>query len=223
MARRVSPRKKWTFTILAWIVALIIFFPILWTFLTAFKTEGDAILFPPAILPPHWTVENFFEVQSRSNYFLHFFGVDPVGWLTSPDWALTSVIIANIWIGIPFNLVVLYSGLQAIPGEVYEAAALDGATTWQTYRHIIIPLLKPITISTLIILGHVSLKIFDLVFAMSGKGPGFATDVPGIFVYETTFSATRYNLGAAASVVMLFLVCVVMIPYLARSMKDVER
>ena len=73
MARAVSPQKKWGFTILAWVVALIIFFPILWTVLTAFKTEGDAILFPPAILPPHWTVENFFEVQSRSNYFMHFF------------------------------------------------------------------------------------------------------------------------------------------------------
>jgi polyol transport system permease protein len=73
MARAVSPRKKWGFTVLAWAVALIIFFPILWTVLTAFKTEGDAILFPPAFLPPHWTIENFFEVQSRSNYFMHFF------------------------------------------------------------------------------------------------------------------------------------------------------
>jgi sorbitol/mannitol transport system permease protein len=73
MARAVSPQRRWAFTILAWIVALIIFFPILWTVLTAFKTEGDAILFPPAFLPPHWTVENFFEVQSRSNYFKHFF------------------------------------------------------------------------------------------------------------------------------------------------------
>ena len=58
---------------LAWVVALLIFFPILWTILTAFKTEGDAILFPPAFFPPHWTLENFFEVQSRSDYFKHFF------------------------------------------------------------------------------------------------------------------------------------------------------
>jgi sorbitol/mannitol transport system permease protein len=73
MARAVTPQRKWTFTILAWVVALLIFFPIMWTMLTAFKTEGDAILFPPAFLPPHWTLENFFEVQSRSNYFKHFF------------------------------------------------------------------------------------------------------------------------------------------------------
>jgi sorbitol/mannitol transport system permease protein len=72
MARAVSPQRKWGFTILAWVVALIIFFPILWTILTSFKTEGDAILFPPSFLPPHWTLENFAEVQSRSNYFKHF-------------------------------------------------------------------------------------------------------------------------------------------------------
>jgi sorbitol/mannitol transport system permease protein len=73
VARAVSPQRKWSFTILAWLVALLIFFPILWTILTSFKTEGDAILFPPAFLPPHWTLENFFEVQSRSDYFKHFF------------------------------------------------------------------------------------------------------------------------------------------------------
>ncbi|HTJ59010.1 MAG TPA: carbohydrate ABC transporter permease [Devosiaceae bacterium] len=73
MAREVTLRRKWTFTVLAWIVALVIFFPILWTFLTAFKTEGDAILFPPAFFPPHWTLENFVEVEQRSDYFRHFY------------------------------------------------------------------------------------------------------------------------------------------------------
>ena len=73
MARTVTMRRKLGFTLAAWVVALVIFFPILWTILTAFKTEGDAILFPPSFFPPHWTLENFFEVQSRSDYFKHFF------------------------------------------------------------------------------------------------------------------------------------------------------
>jgi glucose/mannose transport system permease protein len=103
---------------------------------------------------------------------------------------------------------------------VREAAQLDGASPWQVYRHIIIPLLTPITVSTMIILGHVSLKIFDLVYAMAGKGPGFATDVPGIYVFDKTFSATQYNLGAAASVVMLILVSLVIVPYLVRTLKE---
>ena len=81
-------------------------------------------------------------------------------------------------------------------------------------------MLAPITVSNLIVLGHVSLKIFDLIFTMSGVGPGFATDVPGIFVFEQTFKATRYNLGAAASITMLILVSVVIVPYLARRLRD---
>nr|MBA2777267.1 sugar ABC transporter permease [Chloroflexia bacterium] len=137
--------------------------------------------------------------------------------------AMLPVIIAAIWQLSGFAMAMYLAGLGTISNDIREAAALDGASTWQTYRHIVIPLLKPITISTLIILGHISLKIFDLIFAMSGKGPGFATDVPGIFVYEQSFGANRYNLGAAASVIMLILISLVMVPYLARSMKDVER
>ncbi len=177
------------------------------------------------------------------NRLIDLLGLGPVqiGWLINPGvWgdipmpeavrsqigipiAMLPVIIAAIWQLSGFAMAMYLAGLGTISNDIREAAALDGATTWQTYRHIIIPLLKPITISTLIILGHISLKIFDLIFAMSGKGPGFATDVPGIFVYEQTFGANRYNLGAAASVIMLILISVVMIPYLARSMKDVER
>jgi glucose/mannose transport system permease protein len=177
------------------------------------------------------------------NWLLDLFGLGSlkIGWLISPTvWgnipmpdavkaqiglpiAMIPVIIAAVWQLSGFAMAMYLAGLGTISNDIREAAALDGASGWRTYRDIIIPLLKPITISTLIILGHISLKIFDLIFAMSGKGPGFATDVPGIFVFETTFSATRYNLGAAASIVMLILVSVVMIPYLARTMKDVER
>ncbi|MEJ7839778.1 MAG: sugar ABC transporter permease [Thermomicrobiales bacterium] len=177
------------------------------------------------------------------NKLLDLFGLGPVSvnWLISPTvWgnipmpdavkaqiglpiAMIPVLIAAVWQLSGFAMAMYLAGLGTISNDIREAASLDGASSWRTYRDIIIPLLKPITISTLIILGHISLKIFDLIFAMSGKGPGFATDVPGIFVYETTFGATRYNLGAAASVVMLILVSMIMIPYLARSMKDVER
>jgi multiple sugar transport system permease protein len=79
------------------------------------------------------------------NYALHFAGIGPVNWLTSPHWALASVTIANIWIGIPFNLVILYSGLQAIPGDIHEAAAIDGAGRWQTFWRVTFPLLRPVS------------------------------------------------------------------------------
>jgi glucose/mannose transport system permease protein len=134
--------------------------------------------------------------------------------------ALLPVVVAAAWQLSGFAMAMYLAGLGTISHDVREAAQLDGASTWQIYRQIIIPLLKPITISTLIILGHVSLKIFDLIFAMSGSGPGFATDVPGIFIIEQTFRANRYDLGAAASIVMLMLVALVIVPYLVRSMRD---
>jgi glucose/mannose transport system permease protein len=134
--------------------------------------------------------------------------------------AMIPVVIAASWQLSGFAMAMYLAGLGTIPGEVKEAALIDGASDWQAYRDIIIPLLKPITISTMIILGHVSLKIFDLIYAMSGKGPGFATDVPGIFVYDKMFGAQQYNLGSAASIVMLVLVTIVIVPYLWRQMKE---
>jgi glucose/mannose transport system permease protein len=182
------------------------------------------------------------------NAVLASFGVEPLkpGWITdgtvawqlngviaavyppAADWslklgipvALIPVTIAAAWQLSGFAMAMFLAGLGTIPHEVREAAALDGATDRRLYQDIIVPLLKPIMVSTLIILGHVSLKIFDLIFAMSGKGPGFATDVPGIFVYEMIFRAQRYNIGAAASIVMLVLVCIVIVPYLARQLKE---
>jgi glucose/mannose transport system permease protein len=134
--------------------------------------------------------------------------------------ALIPVVIAAMWQLSGFAMASYLAGLGAIPNEVREAARIDGATEWQIYRRVIVPMLAPITVSTLIILGHVSLKIFDLIVTMSGVGPGFVTDVPGIFVFEQTFKATRYNLGAAASITMLILVSLVIVPYLARTLKD---
>lgn len=134
--------------------------------------------------------------------------------------AMIPVVIAAVWQLSGFAMAMYLAGLGTISNEIREAAQLDGASGWRIYTDIIIPILRPITISILIILGHVSLKIFDLIYAMSGTGPGFATDVPGIFVYEQTFRATRYNLGAAASIIMLIMVSVVIVPYLARNLRE---
>ncbi len=136
--------------------------------------------------------------------------------------ALIPVALAATWQLSGFVMAMYLGGLSGIPREVREAARIDGASEAQIYRKVIIPMLKPITISTAIILLHVSLKIFDLVFAMSGVGPGFATDVPAIFVFEMMFKAGRYNLGAAASMVMLVLSCLIIVPYLIRTFRNRE-
>ena len=120
------------------------------------------------------------------NAALGLLGVGPVNWLTSPGWALVSVIVANIWIGIPFNLVVLYSGLQAIPAQLYEAAALDGASAAQQFWRITFPLLRPVSAITLLLGLVYTLKVFDIIWIMTRGGP---TDS------STTFATWSYHLG----------------------------
>ncbi|MFG2549694.1 carbohydrate ABC transporter permease [Streptomyces sp. NPDC048581] len=120
------------------------------------------------------------------NAVLSAVGADPVNWLTSPSWSLTSVIIANIWIGVPFNLVVLYSGLQSIPGSLYEAAALDGASAWRRFRSITFPLLRPVSAITLLLGLVYTLKVFDIIWIMTKGGPADSS---------TTFATWSYRLG----------------------------
>jgi glucose/mannose transport system permease protein len=106
------------------------------------------------------------------------------------------------------------AGLRGIPEELREAARVDGATEWQIFRRVILPLLQPITLSAVIILGHISLKIFDLTKSMTGPGPGFSSDVPALFMYETTFSGSHFSQGASIAIVLLALVSLLIIPYL---------
>ncbi|MGW7253512.1 carbohydrate ABC transporter permease [Streptomyces sp. NPDC054834] len=120
------------------------------------------------------------------NAALHAVGIGPVNWLTSPSWSLTSVIIANVWIGVPFNLVVLYSGLQAIPSSLYEAAALDGAGAWRRFRDITFPLLRPVSAVTLLLGLVYTLKVFDIIWIMTKGGPADSS---------TTFATWSYQLG----------------------------
>ncbi|MEZ0070393.1 multiple sugar transport system permease protein [Streptacidiphilus sp. MAP12-20] len=134
------------------------------------------------------------------NYALHFVGVAPVDWLTSPDWALTSVIVANIWIGIPFNLVILYSGLQNIPGELYEAASLDGADTWQQFRRITFPLLRPVSAITLLLGFVYTLKVFDLIWIMTKGGPGDSSTTLATWSYRLGFGSLLPQFGPGAAV-----------------------
>ncbi|WP_037680249.1 carbohydrate ABC transporter permease [Streptomyces griseus] len=120
------------------------------------------------------------------NSLLGAIGIGPVNWLTSPEWSLTSVIIANIWIGVPFNLVVLYSGLQSIPTSLYEAAALDGASAWRRFWSITFPLLRPVSAITLLLGLVYTLKVFDIIWIMTKGGPADSS---------TTFATWSYRLG----------------------------
>lgn len=142
------------------------------------------------------------------------------GWYTDPNVGIKAVVIAATWQMSGYVMALYLAGLRSIPEELREAARVDGANDWQLYRHIILPLLQPITLSAVIILGHISLKIFDLTSAMTGSGPAFATDVPAFFMFQTTFQGNHFAQGASIAFIMLLMVSVLIVPYLIYSMRQ---
>ncbi len=151
-------------------------------------------------------------------------GVLKSGWYTDPRIGIKAVVIAAVWQMSGYVMAMYLAGLRGIPEELREAALVDGASELQVYRHIIVPLLHPITLGALIILGHISLKIFDLVVAMTGPGPGFSSDVPALFMFDTTFRGNNFAQGAGIAVILLAMVAALIVPYLIYSLRtEVQR
>jgi glucose/mannose transport system permease protein len=136
---------------------------------------------------------------------------------TSPPWGMAFTIIPAVWQLSGFAMALYLGGIRSIPEEMREAARVDGASETQIYRYIILPLLQPVTLSAIIILGHMSLKIFDLIVALGKKD--LRLDVPGIYMWTTTFDGTNYAQGAAIGILMLISVALLVIPYLIYSMR----
>lgn len=134
------------------------------------------------------------------NSVLEAFGAEQINWLTSPDTALLSVTIANIWLGIPFNLVILYSGLQNIPGEVYEAASLDGAGAWRQFWSVTFPLLRPVSAITILLGLIYTLKVVDVIWIMTTGGPGDASTTFAVWSYREAFGTGQPDFSPAAAV-----------------------
>jgi glucose/mannose transport system permease protein len=141
------------------------------------------------------------------------------GWYTDPKIGIMAVAIAATWQMSGYTMAMYLAGLRAIPDELREAARVDGASEWQIVRRIILPLLQPVTLSAVIVLGHISLKIYDLIVSMTGPGIGFATDVPAYFMWDTTFRGNHFSRGAAIAIVLLIMVAVLIVPYLVYSIR----
>ncbi len=133
-------------------------------------------------------------------------------WHTTPGWGIAAIALAAIWQMSGYTMALYLAGLRAIPGELREAAQIDGANKFQIYWNIILPLLTPVTLSALIILGHMSLKVFDLIIAVAGKQ--LPLDVPAIYMWQTTFDGLFYGRGAAIGILLLISVAVLIIPYI---------
>jgi multiple sugar transport system permease protein len=160
-----------------------------------------------------WTLDGDFGVI---NYALRELSLidQPRFWLIDPDTALAGTILANIWVGIPFNMLLLLAGLQGIPPTLYEAASVDGANAWQRFRSLTLPLMRPVSLSVLLLGIIYTFKVFDLIYVMTAGGPVDATTVLPIYAYQLTFEFFRFGQGAAAATLLLAGMIVVAIAYL---------
>lgn len=139
-------------------------------------------------------------------------------WHTTPQWGIAAIALPAVWQMTGYTMALYLGGLRAVPNSLREAARVDGASEFQIYRQVILPLLRPITLSAMIILGHISLKVFDLIIAVAGKQ--VALDVPAVYMWTTTFDGLFYNRGAAIGIVLLLSVTVLIIPYLSFTLRS---
>jgi len=140
------------------------------------------------------------------NQIFNSIGLHPLPWLADPSYAFPATIVANIWIGFPFNFILLYAGMRSIPIEVYEAARIDGAHFWKRVAYITLPMLKPVSVAVLTLGTIYTVKVFDLVFIMTGGGPANGTQLLSTYAYQVGFSVLNFGEAAAIATLMVVLV-----------------
>lgn len=170
-----------------------------------------ALLLVGWILPPvvtgtvfRWIFDSDYGVL---NHALMSAGIieTPVLWLTGPTTAMVAVVVANLWVGIPFNMLLLLSGLHTIDDSLYEAAQVDGAGRWRCFTSITMPLMIPVIVSVLLLGVINTYKVFDLIYTMTSGGPVNATTTLPIYTYLETFKVFEFGNGAAASTLTMVL------------------
>lgn len=158
------------------------------------------------------------------NYLLRTIGIikENIEWLTTPTPAMIAVIIANIWIGIPFNTILIATGLTTIPEELYESASIDGANSVQRFFKITVPLLRP-TIESVLVLGFIyTFKVYDLIYVMTSGGPVNSTHLMSTYSYKLSFELFQYSKGSAVANVLLLILLAVGMIYLKITMEGEE-
>ncbi len=135
-------------------------------------------------------------------------------WLVDPDMAIYTVVLAAIWQSSGFVMALFLAGLRSVDEEIIKAAQVDGIPTWRVYSAIIIPSMAPIFLSAFIVLAHLAIKSFDLVIALTGGGPGYATDLPATYMYAMAFSRGDIGQAASSAMVMMLVVFAIVVPYL---------
>jgi multiple sugar transport system permease protein len=139
-------------------------------------------------------------------------GLPPLGWLTDPDTAMISLVIITLWGGIGGNMVIFLAGMQGIPGELYEAAEIDGANWWESFFYITIPMLSPVTLFVVVTYTIAIFRSFGLIFLLTQGGPSLSTNTLVWEIYQAAFGYLRFGLGAAISVVLLLTILLLSVP-----------
>jgi multiple sugar transport system permease protein len=152
--------------------------------------------------------------QGVINYFLSLIGIEGPAWLGTVPSAMPSIIMIDTWWQTAFSFIILSSALKGLPAEPFEAARLEGASAWQTFRHITLPMLKPVLITVIIFRTVDTLKVFDIIFGTTGGGPMRATEVVQTLAYQTAFKFHRFGESAAISVVFSLIILVLCLAYL---------
>ena len=156
---------------------------------------------------------------------LHAIGWDSFsfGWIKDSDLAIYCVVIAAVWQTSGFVMALFLAGLRGVDNEVINAARLDGAPTWRIYQRVVLPQLRASFISAFVVLAHMAIKSYDLVIALTNGGPGRASWLPSLFMYQYTFTRNEMAVGAASAVLMLAAIAIVVVPYILREMRQEGR
>jgi glucose/mannose transport system permease protein len=211
-----------------------LFFGLLWALLLERGVRGEGFfrsiyLFPMAVsfvasgVVWRWLLNSSQgEGASGLNRLFQVFGLDNLenAWWSSPRWGMAAMALPAVWQLSGYVMALFLAGLRSIPEDLREAARVDGASTFQLYRHVIFPQLSPVALSALIIIGHMSLKVFDLIMSVSGAI--YLTEVPATYMW-TTLLSYNYAKGAAIATVLLAVVALVVIPYLVTTVRNERR
>ena len=165
------------------------------------------MLLPGIVIGAIWKLMYSFDF-GVINQLLDVVSIDPQNWLGSRQYALSSIIVVDVWHWTPFCYLLLLAGLEALPLDVYEAARIDGAGAWRAFRHITLPLLAPTIAVTFIFRLIMAFKVFDEVYLLTGGGPGTATEVISFTIYRRFFTEDRAGYGAAMSLATCALILV---------------
>ena len=163
------------------------------------------MIMTPVVVGVLWRIL-FFD-RGLINYLLDRLQLPAVLWFVEPTWAFVAVMIVDIWQWTPFVLIVMVAAIAALPTEPYRAALIDGASRWQIFRYITLPMLWPVLLITGLLRFMDAIKVFDTIYVLTGGGPGYATEMLSSYIYK---QGLRYfNIGSAASASWLFLAVVV--------------